>query len=81
MYLVKGMASTPARLPTRPISFQLSVIEALIMLGYLRPTDAPGVVTYLHPTTDALFLADLTTRGAYRVVFHRRYERLHRTLT
>ena len=78
-YVVKGFLAAPARLPSRPHYYRLGVIEDLIHLGYLRPTDGPGSVTYLHPTTDALFLTDITTRQAYRAVFHRRYQRLRTT--
>jgi hypothetical protein len=76
MYVVKRVMTSPARLPSRPHRYPIAVIEDLIYLGYLLPTDGPGAVTYLHPTTDALFLTDITTRQAYRTVFHRRYQRL-----
>jgi len=77
-YIIKSMATASARLPERPVHLPLTVIEALIVLGYFRPTDGPGSVTYLHPTTDALLLADASTQAAYRPVFHRRYQRLRR---
>lgn len=78
-YMVNGISSSPARLPTRPTLYPMSVIEDLIRLGYLHPMDGPRRVTYLQPTTDALFLTDVSTRETYLVTFHQRYERLRST--
>ena len=75
-YILTTLPDTPARLPGRSVQFPISVIEVLIRMEYLHPSDGPGAVSFLRPTTDALSLTATSVKSTDRAEFHRRYTRL-----